>query len=416
MVMGVLSVLAAGLPAASSPPFVPACESVELSPEFVVDHKAFCVAFDPSDGDESTYRFFTTRDGGRTWERRPATGFSVTADNYMGSLLVSPGYADDRTVYVQTNAGVFGTTDDGETFTFVDRLATRGPSGPNLGVYLDDSLTPGGSSGPRPVLVLAAGDNSMKIDPPLRTPVAGAPFDERRFLFPTGGVEEWTAFTMTVEVEQGVEIRGRNVLFGCDEQLVCAQQLFAFPWGQQIDPRGGIWFASDFAESRRVYVTTGKVFEGSSSLTAWTSTDGGATFRRWTSVNEMLRPLRRLSTSKPFIGLAVHPSRPRTMYMRLSYTLSLQESPEGTPPIERFFVSNDRGRTWTRLSFARDGRQRGPRGTIPWDGEWGAVEEGYTAVAGDGTLFVMASRLGGHDGLYCSTDGGRHWAPLCPSL
>lgn len=405
----------AAAPASGSSAPAPQCVSVDFSPEFVTDAKGFCVAFDSSDGAASTFRFFRSTDGGRTWERQPASGFAPAPDEMVGSVIVSPGYAVDRTIFVQTNRGVFATTDDGVSFTLVDNIAGTGPSGPNLSAYVEDAPgLPGSAEGERPVLAYAAGDSSMKIDPPHRTPVTGAPMDERRFWFPDGA-DEWLGYVMTVEIDntQGVSRRSRNVLFGCNEQLVCAEQLFAFPWGYQFEPRGGIWFSSDFAQSERIYLTTSKVLGGSSSLKAWKSDDGGATFRPWDSVNEILRPLRNLDSSRPTVGLALHPTRPRTIYMRLGYRLPFDD--EGRhPPVERFFVSRDRGRTWKLLSFARDRRQRGPRGTIPWNTSWGYPVSNYVAAMGDGTLFVMAGALGAHSGLYCSTDGGRTWAPLCP--
>ena len=413
LVVTVPAVTGVGVAAATSTP--PECVSVDFSPAFALDRKGFCVAFDPSDGDSSTYRFFTTRDGGRTFERRPATGLTTTADDRIGSVIVSPGYETDRTVFVQTSGGVFATSDDGDTFTLLDNFATPGPSGPNLSVYQETSPSPGAQTdGPRPVLVLAAGDGSMKIDPPLRIPVAGAPLEERRFLFPSNGLGEWSAYTMTVEIDRTAG-RSRNVLFACDQQLVCNEQLFAFPWGYQFEPRGGIWFAPDFDRSGRVYVVSSKVFDGTSSLRAWRSTDGGATFERWRSVERMLQPLRRLADSRPLVGLALHPSRPRTIYMRLGYSLSVREDAEGTPPTERFLVSRDRGRTWSRLAHQRDDRQEGSRGAIPWDGTWGFPVQNHLSLTEDGTLFVLAKELGGHSGLYCSVDGGRNWAPLCPS-
>ncbi|HEX2295903.1 MAG TPA: sialidase family protein [Actinomycetota bacterium] len=390
----------------------PACQSADFSPVFAADGKGFCVAFDPSDGEASTFRFFSTDDGGRTWVRRPAAGWTTTADDFIGSVIVSPGYETDRTVFVQSSNGVFATTDDGESFSLLDNIATPGPSGPNLSAYVDDSVTPASPSGsPRPVLALAAGDSSMKIDPPLRIPVAGAPLDERRFLFPTGGAGEWSAYTITREADSAAA-RSRNVLFACDEQLVCNEQLAVFPWGYQFEPRGGIWFAPDFERSRGVYVTASKFMEPSDQR-AWRSTDGGATFVPWRSVNRLVRPLRDIEKSNPTVGLATHPSRPRTMYMRVGYTASQSADIEDAPPVERFFVSRDRGRTWTRVSHRRSDTQNGSRGTIPWDGAWGYPVSNYVSVMADGTLFVMARAVGGYEGLYCSTDGGRTWAPAC---
>lgn len=394
----------------------PQCVSVDFSPDLATGRKGFCLAFDPSDGDDSTFRFFGSFDGGRTWERRAATGFTPRQDEIMGSVIVSPGYANDGTVFVQSSSGVYSTIDDGASFALVDNFAVTGPSGPNLSAFVEDAVgLPGSAEGERPVLALAAGDSSVKIDPPHRVPVTGAPFSERRFFFPAHPDGDRLAYTMTVEIDntQGVTSRSRNILFRCNEQLVCAEQLFAFPWGYQFEPRGGLWFASDFPLSGRVYMTTSKVRQGSSSLRAFRSKDGGATFRPWDSVNQMLRPLRKLEASTPTIGLASHPARPRTIYMRLGYRLPFDA--KGQPPIERFFVSRDRGRTWDLLSFARDEDQPGRRGTIPWNGTWGYPVSNYVAAMDDGTLFVMASDLGGHSGLYCSTDGGRTWAPTCPS-
>ncbi|HYP23584.1 MAG TPA: hypothetical protein VEV43_08420 [Actinomycetota bacterium] len=396
-------------------PTSPQCISADFSPEFVTDRKGFCVAFDTSDGDASTFRFFLTSDGGRTWARRAATGFAPGTDEIMGSVIASPGYAKDRTVFVQTNRGVFSTVDDGASFALVDNFAATGPSGPNLSAFVDDAVgLPGSPEGERPVLALAAGDASVKIDPPHRIPVTGAPLDERRFSFPGYRDGERLAYTMTVEVDntQGITSRSRNVLFRCNEQLVCAEPLFAFPWGYQFEPRGGLWFAPDFSESERIYATTSKLMRGLSTLKAFRSKDGGATFRPWASVNRMLRPIRRLDGSTPTIGLGLHPTRPRTIYMRLGYRLPA-DAEDRYAPVERFFVSRDRGRTWDLLSFARDAEQRGPRGTIPWDGTWGYPVNNFVSVTGDGTIFVMARDLGGHSGLYCSTDGGRTWAATC---
>jgi hypothetical protein len=150
-------------------------------------------------------------------------------------------------------------------------------------------------------------------------------------------------------------------------------------------------------------------------MQAWRSVDAGATFQPWRSVNRILRPLRRLERSRPAVGLATNASRPRTIYLRMSYYLSIEENARRTPPVERLFVSRDRGRTWDRVAHHREDRQKGSRGTIPWDGTWGFPDQSYISSTDDGRLFVKAKELGGHSGLYCSTDDGRTWAPLCPS-
>lgn len=413
-----VSAAAAAAPAAVAPS-PPECAVADFSPAFAADRKGFCIAFDTSDGNLSNYRFFLTHDGGRSWERREGSGWTVTPDDLIGSVVVSPRYTEDGAVFVQTSAGLFVTTDDGGTFELLDGLSTPGPTGPNLSAYVETApaVPPAQQDGERTVLALAAGGSSARIDPPFRTPVAGSPLDDRRFLFPAPAGEAWAAYAMALEVDntQGTP-RSRSVLFACDEAIVCAEALHAFPWGQQFEIRGGIWFAPDFAAHQGVYVTTNGVGpDGASTLRAWKSRDGGATFRRWRSVNRFLKPLEGIEGSEPRVGLALHESRPRTIYMRLSYSPGVADSDNRPgPPAERFFVSRNRGRTWTRLAYGLGLHQKGRPGTIPWDRDGGAlVARNYVSLMADGTLFVMASELGGHSGLYCSTDGGRHWRPTC---
>ena len=86
-------------------------ESVAFSPDFAVDHTVFCTTMAGG-----VYR---STDGGSSWQLG-IDGLPLTA---VRDVLPSPGFADDRTLFVATHEGVFRSRDGGDSWTSLPKYA-----------------------------------------------------------------------------------------------------------------------------------------------------------------------------------------------------------------------------------------------------------------------------------------------------
>jgi hypothetical protein len=379
----------------------PQCEVVEVSPEFATDRTAFCAALlrdatlaaDP-------VRFSVSTDGGRSWRVMAASGLDPTSQ--LGQVVVSPLFRQDRAVFVHTTGGLWRSTDLGASFSNIDSLTE----------VREDNLTPYVTTAPGlPVVQTSPRVNfayaerrPARIDPPLHVPVAGSPDEEGEFLVPPSFPAD-PALVRTARVNYELQTLG-VAMFRCLPDFTCAEPLFQFPWGFTAQKA---WLAPDYTTSREVYALL-KSFPANDRLVMWRSTDGGATFREWPSVNALLPSFEFLNAD---VDIAGHPNLPRVRYLRIA-AMDNRASPPA-PPANRFFRSSDGGVTWQMMGASRKIGQPGTsRNSLAWLGP-GTFSKRTLRVAADGRLFVVGSGSSFLDvDVYCSVDSGRSWAKRCP--
>lgn len=250
-------------------------------------------------------------------------------------------------------------------------------------------------------------NKSAVIDPVARShaPVAGTPGRDREFAISDTYARDGAAFAVA---DTGVGVSARVQVYRCDTTFRCNERLHAFPKRWTFDR---IWLSSDFARTKTIYVSTTPL-TGPRAL--WWSRDAGKTWARWTSAERLLAPVSKAKAYPAYV-LGRGPAGSRLLYLRVSYA-PVSDAP-AAPPAEQLFRSGDNGATWTLLAYGRTASQRGARGTMPTDNPItdlgdGAVPPGALTVAPGGRLFALG-RTGSYFGLYCSTDGGRHWARTC---
>ena len=235
---------------------------------------------------------FKTDDFGRTW--RPI--FDAQPTQSIGDIAVAP--SNPRIVYVSSGEGlrrpdlsigngIYKSTDAGETWTWLDGLR-------------DGQQIP-----------------QLAIDPKnpdrLFAAVLGHPFgpnEERGIFRSTDGGRSWTK-VLYLDADTG----GYDVAIDPSRPAIVYATLFVSrlaPW-----------------EDGNVYGAKGGVFK---------STDGGDTWRRLTNG---------LPENLVQANIAIARSRPRRLYLTFSTTV---KSEYGTNKGMGFYVSDDRGESWTKAT------------------------------------------------------------------
>ncbi|HYP23586.1 MAG TPA: hypothetical protein VEV43_08430 [Actinomycetota bacterium] len=345
---------------------------------------------------------YRTDDAGTSWGSRAAAGVQLVDGDVLGAVVVSPWFEEDETVYVQVGRGLFASEDGGETFSLADPLAGSGLSWRNLSPFVEEL---GGN--PSLAFAFANDDVSALVRPPLHQIVPGSPFSDRFFLVSPEARSAEGARAVAVEVDSSdpQRPRARTLVFGCDANLVCQQQLHAFPWGP-IPIRA--WrLPSAGGDDVVVLVLSEPAKDGPA---VWWSHDGGATFAEWTAVDRIVR---RVPVGAQ-VEVGVTGTVGERLYLRVSRSLGLdpEDRREQAVPRDRIFSSRD-GSAW-RLT-ARSGGGNGV-GTIPWTRFPISFDPGYVSLHSSGRLFAIAGTSGTqgeYDGIYCSADGGRSWSKTC---
>lgn len=409
-----LTAVPSGAAARPSPP----CSYVAVSPDFARDRTGACTYVQPGDDDQPYV--YTTRDGGRSWQRAAATGLPPDTDATPHVRPVfSPRYAADRTLYVVTGDGVFESTDLAATFRLVDPLVRQG-SGNNPAVLVGSAPPPVDSAAPgeRVLLAGAYGERSAMYDSGtgLHLPVPGARGGMRYFATPTWPSAQAPPLALVLDDRPTAEnpYASGYTAYGCTEALACTEPRFSFPNGLYLDGvEVGQW------GGQVVYVTL--MHNLASGI--WyprRSTDGGRTFTPWRSLDAILNATGRgVGGNAPAVSLAPDPSSPGVWWVRVN------AGPSGLwtdrmPPTEQVFVSDRRGDGWRRVAYQRDPDQRGQRGTLPWNtGTSSRGADLYQLVAAPaGKLFAVGRHWEkddrvGQTAVWCSTNGGRTWRMLC---
>jgi hypothetical protein len=362
----------------------------------------FCAFVAVPDQGPVRFGLFQTGDAGETWIERSAAGVQVVDGDVMGEVVVSPWFEEDRTVYVQVGRGLYVSEDEGETFTLADPLAGSGLTWRNLTPFVEEV---GGDASL--AFAFANDDTSAVVRPPLHQIVPGSPFSDRFFLMPSEAMLAEGARVVAVEVDSSdpQQPRARTLVFACEANLVCQQQMHAFEWGA-IPIRAWL-LPTNAGDAVPVVVTTEPA---QSRLTAWWSHDGGSTFCEWKTVTRLLR--RMPAGARPQIG--VTGTIGDHLYLRVSRGMGLDpEDPrEHSIPRDRILASTD-GEGWRVV--AQSGGGKGV-GTIPWTRFAATSDPGYLYLHPSGRLFAIAGTSDiddAYDGIFCSTDGGSSWTRLC---
>lgn len=410
-----------GLPASSAatqPQRLPPCTIKDFAPDLRASSKAFCAHVVESSETGSTIglAFYVSRDAGYSFERASATGLVVTrADDVIDNLIISPLYESDHTVYVQTRSGLFATTDDGDTFTLVDRLATGGlapfVAAPSL-------LNPQ----PHTAFAMVKGEFPALVDPPLHIPVAASPDEDRRFLIPPDFAESGEAYVIASHNDSPGKWHAS--IYRCNAVLTCTEKLHSFPQDWSFQGYGAgheAWMAPDFRQSRRMYIYL-ENFK-TNQYKAWISRDSGESFKPWASVNKLFwrtNRFKKLYGNKVrisvFLRLASHSRFPKTIFIYVwqsyeSLTNYGEKPLKLRVPRSGVFRSKNHGDTWRWM------------GALPGNSNYGYP----LSLESDGRLTMLAAKRGkpalneegkvyfpGYYGLFCSMNEGRSWTRGCP--
>lgn len=303
-------------------------------------------------------------DRGRRWTTKEAVGTPDAFDPLI-SVLVSPAYDRDRTIYLRYQTfGVFASTDGGATFQ---------PADPQGGGELHDRLNAIDAFGPavpgveREAAVAIPRRGPAVLYRGQHVPVAGSGNRQDRGFFQLGH----DANSVVLNVSQGADetFATRTRVARCTTELACPGGT-TFPASLTMED-----FATDPAVAARTAVMLMEQPGGRPSV--WATVDSGRTFARNTAFDRTLAAIeRRNRQSGRGFAVAVQPGG-RTWLVQAGAGAAL------------LLATFDAGRTWREVKHP--------------------VFMGARLLAmTDGRLF--------HAGITfeCSMDQGRRWAYACP--
>jgi hypothetical protein len=282
------------------------------------------------------------------------------------SVLVSPSYDSDHTIYLRYQSlGMFASTDGGATFTAVDAQA---------GGELGDRLTaidrfgaalPGIGTSPA---VAIPGNGPGAFYRGQHVPVVGSGYQERGF-YQVGHGDA----AVVVDVSAGPDetFASRTRVSTCTAELAC-------PGGQVLPAE--LWmteFAADPAASATAAIML--MEEPGGRPAVWASTDKAATFVRNAAFDKQVADIERRGRS------VAHGYAATVLNGGRTWLVYVATSAEWVP-----LVTTDTGKSWHRLSSP-----------LQYTGF------GHLLAAPDGRLYY------GGLSFQCSVDGGRTWAWAC---
>lgn len=406
------AVAVAGMPGTSAAPaFDPVCTSFALSPTFATDRTAACTYTVRT---SSAYRlsFAMTVDGGRSWRPVAADGLTSRGTSLQSFVpTFSPRFAADRTILVGTDTGLHVSRDAGQTWTVVDPTVRSGSRTNPAPFVASPSVTVPGLD--EHLYAAFAGDvRTARIDVTLglHQPAAGTPGDTAVFVpYQSGsGPDQWRVVALgTVQQPPVDEATQQYTLYRCSLELSCVERLHTFPPSDTAQ----IWAAPNGV----LLVQLARYAVDNAVIEMWRSTDHGATFTRWESVDAILAPSLAVSPTLPNIAIATHPRFPRLMYLRVA--TSFRIGSRSKVPQEQLWRSDDAGLTWRRIGYQLHMAQPGRRGSLPFAGPALGPDLVGVYLAPDGRLFAVGSAVPkdgpSRMGLFCSLDGGRRWGTTC---
>lgn len=383
--------------AAGSPPPQP-CAHVAASPAFARDRTVFCAGTVTTDGlTPAGLGIVVSTNGGRTWRKASASGLPQDKGVVIDGLLVSPRYANDRTVVVNVRLhGLYQSSDGGESFTPLLPASVRGVT-----AFVGGMSAAGGDAvAARTMLLVPSGAAQLPlvVDTATRTaqPVPGAPAVAVGAVVSPAWATDGTALLFT---DAGTS--GAVTAYGCNVAFDCRTRLGRLPAGYTFEQA---WPAADFTTSKTLFV---KARSGSGRSRLYVSRDGGSSFTAMSEANRLLDAHVERPSRDPHPVASIATGRPGSarVWMRV------YGSPHASLPAAELYRSDDNGRRWTRVAYGRIA-QKGPRGTmqdvrVP-PGQFNSL----IAATPDDVVFVNGIARGGWTAS-CSNDRGRTWSTFC---
>jgi RNA polymerase sigma-70 factor (ECF subfamily) len=340
--------------------------SITVSPGYETDHTVFLT-------DGAPVRLWVSHDGAASWSRLRALGFEDD------TLLLPPAYPRDGRIFALGWRGLALSDNGGDTFELVAP-----------GSFRLAAVSPGFDDGDPTVLLLGTG-GLWRYDPATE-PMEYIPFDEGL----AGHEVVSLAYDPVDPDHRTVRLLSQTLGFARSSLDYTAHlhtcTLPAAP-GAVTGVRGAArlsctsrQFPAFFARGLVVPAAPGAVTAVSGHYHLLLSADGGETFRQaspwdgpWLRHNDV----------------AALPGSPMSVIVA-------RHAVAGEPALLR---TDDGGATWQPLYI--DLPRFGP-------GRWSPGGAGRVAVTPTGR--ILASGINGDiNGLACSVDGGRTWAPLCPT-
>jgi hypothetical protein len=371
---------------------------------------------------------FRSDDGGGTWAGPFPIERGKPAGDFGDGIYLSPNFANDQTLYVNTFDGPgYLSTDRGATFTTLDgtaAAAARPTSHPVLSPIITTAFldgVPGGGAG-RPDLIVGGAPPGCcdtifdPVLPPRSTPPSGQVVSELYIVppdFPS------TRQAVVLSQQQGVgppqveAYEGHARAYGCVGEFVCDKVLYDFaPFRAGDDTTWIDWDGpTSYPSSADNYVviSSGKVgvFDPNPPTRAFRSSDFGRTWAVWTSVSKLLSAFG--GGEEIFVNAS--PDAPHRLFLHLTGGANPASIPD-----EQLYRSDDNGATWHRIGFAWGPKQKArSRSTLPWNAT--PIAYGTTVVEPGGRLYLVGEHDTGkrtdYTGLYCSHDYGVHWSTTC---
>lgn len=353
-----LALVCALVPAARAAVPDVACSAFDIGPDVSARPVAVCYGYRGAAATVSV-----SRDRGRTWSQKQPLGTPEPAD-HLFSVLVSPSYDTDRTIYLHYQMlGLFASTDDGATFRPADGQAggERGDRVSRIDAF--GPAVPGVAATPA---VAIPGQGPGVFYRGQHLPVVGSGRQQDRGFYQLGHGPG----AVVLNASQGPDetFAAITQVARCTAELTCPGG-FAFPKRMVLRE-----LAVDPATAASTAVA---LLELDGRPSVWVSTDGGGKFVRSAAFDKAVT--RFLGTGfVAFIeSVAVFPGG-------REWLVTLQ-----TSEVSVLLATTDGGRTWSRRGY--------PSGTS-------------RIVAGrDGRLY------GSGRGVFrCSLDRGRTWHTRCP--
>ena len=342
-------------------------DAVELSPAYDQDQTLFIVILD---------RILKSTDGGSSWKELVN---GLDKKHLLSSIAISPSYLSDKTLFLSSQGdGIYKSQDGGSSWIKVN----DGLGNLNLGLL---AIHPDFQSSR---IVLAAG-------------AEGGLFKTK------DGGDSWyqvlddsikiTAMAFSPDLEKDHAFIGdrRGILYVSTDGGEAWQQIF------DISGAGAI---TSIAISPR-FASDGELFIGTEERGVFKTIDGAASF---TAVNDGLSfdfRGRYLTFRKSEQGPVIRRSEKDVISFAISPSYETDSTIFASMWNEAIYKSEDGGDSWKRydLGLTCDFQADAAFYKSP---HFRAVRIS-NAFAEDGTVF-----LAGFDGLFKSTDGGRHWTQL----
>ena len=389
---GVMALALAALVAGMAPGHaaeLPQCRVMDLSPDFAKDGTAFC-----ADSGTTRYVVYRTTDRGRSWTRVGADSPWLPDGSRVTQVVVSAGFAQDRTVYLTTTSMVYVSRDAGKSFLPAD-LLSGDTSGRRVFTRYVDATT--GIA----YLLFGSYQSPARLQPPAREPVGAAlPANTDRFLLPSRVSADADPLLLAFS-GRGESLR--STVYACSVRLDCLDARGSFPSGAK-----GAWRSPRYSTDKTLYFVTAQ-----NAFTFLRSTDGGRTVKPFTALNAALAPVT-AAIRKDGI-----PPGPPTMafgpngriYVRVATGLVWAGK-----PAQVLLRSDDNGKRWKQVGV-QYALGSTARGNLPFDAVPDTGHENTTQLYAtqDGRLFAMGDGFGENDiGPWCSVDGGVKWYRTCP--